>query len=59
MKKEHLGGTKKLKKLFGQRKMRSRPYYRTEDRSSSDLQSRHTKARKAATSAVKKSKEKS
>ena len=30
VRKEHLGGTKKLKKLFEQRKMRSRPGYRTD-----------------------------
>ena len=29
-KKEHLGGTKRLKKLFAQRKMRSTPGYRTD-----------------------------
>ena len=57
VRKEHLGGTKRLKKLFEQRKMRLRPWL--QDRSSSDLQSRYTEARKAATSAVKKSKEKS
>ena len=51
MRKEHLGGTKRLKKLFEQRKIRSRPWL--QDRSSSDLQSRYTEARKAATSAVK------
>ena len=30
VRKEHLGGTKRLKKLFEQRKMRSRPGYRTD-----------------------------
>ena len=30
VRKEHLGGTKSLKKLFEQRKMRSRPGYRTD-----------------------------
>ena len=53
VRKEHLGGTKRLKKLFEQRKMRSRPLL--QERSSSDLQFRYTEARKAATSAVKKS----
>ena len=57
VRKEHLGGTKRLKKLFEQRKMRSRPLL--QERSSSDLQSRYTEVRKAATSAVKKFKEKS
>ena len=30
VRKEHLGGTKRFKKLFEQRKMRSRPCYRTD-----------------------------
>ena len=30
VRKEHLGGTKRLKNVFEQRKMRSRPGYRTD-----------------------------
>ena len=53
--KEHLGGTKRL------RSYSSKDAFKAwlQDRSSSDLQSRYTEAQKAATSTVKKSKEKS
>ena len=44
--KDHLGGTKQLKKLFEQRKMPCKTLL--QDRSSSDLQSRYTEVRKAA-----------
>ena len=63
VRKEHVGGTKRLKKLFEQRKMRSRPGYRTDRHliCNPDTQRREKreKARKAGTFAVKKSKEKS
>ena len=94
VRKEHLGGTKKLKMLFKQRKSKIRKIViisqlrcfltfalkrlkrlkerskrlkekrlkersLLRDRSSSDLQSRYTETRKAVTSAIKKSKEKS
>ena len=57
MRKKHLGETKRLKKLFEQRKMRSRPCHRTDRH----LICNHStlRARKAATLAVKKSKKKS
>ena len=55
VRKEHLGGTKRLKKPLEQRKFKAW----LQDRSSSYFLSRYTEARKAATLAVKKSKEKS
>ena len=51
MRKEHVGETKMLRKLFEQSKMRLGPCCKTG--SSTDLQSRFSEARKAATQAVK------
>ena len=55
MRKENFGGTKPLKKLFKQRKMHSRPSYRTDRHR--DLEFRYTEARKASTLAVQGSKQ--
>ena len=52
VRKEHLGGTKRLKKLFEQRKMFSRALL--QERSLSDMQFWYTEARKAASLAEKK-----
>ena len=55
VRKEHLSGTKMLQKLTEQRKMRLKALL--QNRSSFDLQSRYSEARKVATQVVKMSKE--
>ena len=57
VRKEHLGGTKEIKEAIRAKKDAFKAWQ--QDRSSSELQSRYTEARKAATLAVKKSTEKS
>ena len=57
VRKEHLGGTKRLQKATRAKKDAFKAWL--QDRSSSDLQSQYTEERKAETLAVKKSKEKS